>query len=268
MAATELETVLAHDSMPTVQYLLNGDLESLRAAIRNTSAQEDAMQWVASHVVLGAALRLRASRVGDDERLQMYMEAVRAFDVALTVCYQHHASEDFRAQAMASAKFSARPDVCTTRPDGVQLVVDATTVPVTEGNALMARAIRVFRDACTTSNRKTALRTWFVGMSNLGCTLTLLGRRTPGVAGIATLEEAVDVLQDALKVPSTEDMSEERASTQVNLAEAFQSLAEKGMPAEKLRYIEQAADWMAAALCHFAPPHCRWLLHVEPRSLV
>ena len=226
------------------------------------------MQWVASHVVLGAALRLRASRVGDDERMQMYTEAVHAFDAALAVCYQRHGSQDFRAHAMASAKFGARPEVCTTRPDGVQLVVDATTVPVNEGHELMARAIRVFRDACTTSNRKTSLRTWFVGMSNLGCALTLLGRRTPGATGIATLEEAVDVLQEALKVPSTEGMDEERASTQVNLAEALQSLAEKGMPAESLRYIEQSADWMAAALCYFAPPHCRWLLHVEPRSLV
>jgi hypothetical protein len=100
-------------------------------------------------------------------------------------------------------------------------------------------------------------------MSNLGCTLTLLGRRTPGEAGVSILEEAVDVLQEAFRVASPEGLAEERASTQINLAEAYQALAERGMPAESLRYIEQAADWMAAALGYFAPAEYRWLLQVE-----
>jgi hypothetical protein len=148
-------------------------------------------------------------------------------------------------------------------PDGVQLVVDGAKVPIADGNELLERAVRVFRETCAKSNRRTSLPIWFVGMSNLGCALTLLGRRTPGVAGITILEEAVDVLHEALRVPSLEKLAAERASTQVNLSEALQALAERGMPAESLRYLEDAAHWLAAALSHFAPSEYRWLLQLD-----
>jgi hypothetical protein len=64
-------------------------------------------------------------------------------------------------------------------------------------------------------------------------------------------------------VPSLEKLAAERATTQVNLAEALQALAERGMPAESLRYLEDAAHWRAAALCHFAPAEYRWLLQLD-----
>lgn len=249
--------------MPSVQHLLNGSLEALREAIKSASAEEEPTRWVVCHIILGSALRLRGSRGADVERARMYTEAVRAFDAALAVCCQQNGARELRRRVIGTNKFGVQPSVFASGPDGVQLVVDATAVPLPEGNDMLERAIRMFRDACNRSNRRTDLRAWAIGMSNLGCTLTLLGRRTPGAAGVSILEEAVDVLQEALRVPSLEGLAEERASTQINLAEAFQALAEQGMPAESLRYLEQSADWLAAALGHFAPAEYRWLLQLE-----
>ena len=254
--------------MPSVQHLLNGSLDALREAITRASVEEEPTRWVVCHIILGSALRLRSSCGTDDQRGRMYTEAIRAFGEALAVCCEQSNARRIRKQAMAGGAFSVQPAVCTGGPDGVQLVVDAQTVPVIEGNEMLERAIRVFRDACNKSNRRTALRTWFIGMSNLGCALTLLGRRTAGGAGIACLEEAVDVLQEALRVPSLEGFAEERASTQINLAETFQALADQGMPAERLRYLEQAADWLACALGYYAPADYRWLLQLDRRALV
>ena len=263
--ATEVASFMEAVQMPTVQHLLNGSLDALRGAIHSASAEEEPTRWVVSHIILGAALRLRGSRMADDVRARMYTEAVRAFDAALAVCCERNGSHDIRGRGIA--RLGVQPAVCTNGPDGVQLVVDATTVPLPEGNAMLERAIRVFRDACVKANRRTDLRGWFIGMSNLGCTLALLGRRTPGAAGVSILEEAVDVLHDALRVPARQGLAEERASMQINLAEAFQALAERGIPAENLRYIEQAATWLAAALSHYSPPEYRWLLQLERGTL-
>lgn len=249
--------------MPSVQHLLNGNLDALREAVNSVSAEEEPTRWVVNHIVYGSALRLRSSRTGDVERARMYAEAVHAFEAALTVGCQHRARE--RA---SGAPFTVHTGGHFVGPDGVQLVVDATAVPSPESSEMLERAVRVFRDACNRANRRTDMRTWIAAMSNLGCTLTLLGKRTQGVAGVTILEEAVDVLQEALRAPSLQRVAEERASVQINLADAFQALAERGMPAESLRYLEQAADWLAAALGHFAPPEYRWVLQLERGSFV
>jgi hypothetical protein len=87
------------------------------------------------------------------------------------------------------------------------------------------------------------------------------------MAGITYLEEAVDVMHEALRTPSLEKLAAERANTQVNLSEALHALAERGMPAESLRYLEDATHWLAAALSYFAPADYRWLLQLDRGAL-
>jgi hypothetical protein len=242
--------------MPTVQHLLNGNLDALREAIQDALTEEEPTRWVVSHIILGSALRLRAAHATDDERARMYPEALRAFDTALAAC-----CETKQAQTAAPASAGGKNPAAHTEysgPDGVQLTLDGANVPVAEGNALLERAVHVFRDACATTQSA-----WFVGMSNLGCALTLLGRRTPGMAGVTILEEALDVMHEALRMPPLEGLAAERATTQVNLADALHALAERGMPSESLRYLEDATHWQAAALCYFAPPEYRWLLQLD-----
>jgi hypothetical protein len=143
------------------------------------------------------------------------------------------------------------------------MVLDATSVPVTEGVEILQRAIRVFRDAAESADRRTELRAWVISRSNLGCALTMLGQRTHGIEGVYRIEEAIDVLREAANACSDENMLEERASAYVNLSEAFQAMAERGMPGERLRHLEQSLDWMAAALGFFAPEEYRWLLQMD-----
>ncbi len=267
MQGTEDAEFMGAVPMPTVQHLLNGSLDALREAIESASAEQEPTRWIVSHLILGSALRLRAARVAEDERGRMYSEALQAFDTALTVCCERRQSRPSILSAVGVNNFTAQQTVCA-GPDGVQLVVDGASVPIAEGNELVERAVDVFRETCAKSNRRTALPLWFVGMSNLGCALTVLGQRTPGDAGTMILEEAVDVMHDALRVPSIEKLAAERATMQVNLAEALQALAERGMPAESLRYLEDAAHWLAAALCHFAPPEYRWLLQLDRGTMI
>jgi hypothetical protein len=262
MQGTEDVAYMAAVVMPTVQHLLNGSLDALREAINNASAEEEPTRWVVSHLILGSALRLRAARAAEDDRARMYTEALNAFDTALASCCERRQPRAALVSGVGTNTFGTQQKVWS-GPDGVQLVVDAVSVPSSEGNELIERAVRVFRDTCAKANRRTALPVWFVGMSNLGCALTLLGRRTTGPAGLTILEEAVDVMHEALRVPSLEKLAAERATTQVNLAEALQAMAERVMPAEGLRYLEDAAHWLAAALCHFAPPEYRWLLQLD-----
>lgn len=253
--------------MPTVQHLLNGNLDALRDAINNASAEAEPTRWVVSHLILGSALRMRASRANDDDRARMYAEALDAFDTALTVCCERRQPRPSLVSAVNANAFGTQQKVWS-GPDGVQMVVDAASVANGDGNELIERAVRVFRDTCAKASRRTALPVWFVGMSNLGCALTLLGRRTPSAGGITILEEAVDVMHEALRVPSLEKLAAERATMQVNLAQALQALAERSMPGETVRYLEDAAHWLAAALCHFAPAEYRWLLQLDRATTV
>jgi hypothetical protein len=246
--------------MPTVQHLLNGSLDALREAINSASVEEEPTRWIVSHLILGSALRLRALRASEEERLQMYAEAVRAFDTALGVCCERRQAR--LLAAVGSSGFAAQQALCG-GSDGVQLVIEGLQAPMDEGTDMLERAVRVFRETSAKTNRKHALAIWFISMSNLGCALTLLGRRTTGPAGTALLEEAVDVMHDALRVSSIEKLAPERATMQVNLAAALQALAERAMRAESLRYLEDAAHWLCAALSHFAPAEYRWLLQLD-----
>ncbi len=250
-------------AIPSVQHLLNGSLDVLREAIDSASAEEEPTRWVVSHIILGSALRVRASHATDEERARMYTEALSAFDAALQSCCESRQPRPALVTTINGGNFSLPPQTMCSGPDGVQLAVEGARVPLTDGNELLERAVRVFREHCAKSNRRGSLPQWFVGMSNLGCALTLLGRRTSGAPGIALLEEAVDVMHEALRMPTLEKLATERATTQVNLAEALQALADRALPAEGVRYLEDAAHWLAAALSHFAPSEYRWLLQLD-----
>lgn len=257
MQATEDTGYMGAVPIPTFQHVLNGDIDVLREAIDSARAEGEPTRWVVSQLTLGSALRLRAARVAEEERPRIYAEALRAFDAALAVCCE------LRRQAHPALMSAGGTQQVTSGPDGVQLAMDGAGVPVDEGSDMLDRAVRMFRDACAKASRRSAQPAWFVSMSNLGCALTLLGQRTPGVAGVTVLEEAVDVMHEALRVPSLERLATERATLQVNLAEALRALADRAMPSESLRYLEDATHWAAAALCHFAPPEYRWLLQLD-----
>ena len=266
MQAGNVASIVGSVQMPTVQHLLSGSLDSYRTAIQELSKDTDPAQWAGMHVILGAALRLRAPRLNDDERAETCLEVIHSFEAALAVCWQRKTARSLRQSRVGTSPFSLQTNGGASVSDGVQMVVDAVKVPVSEGNELIERAIRMFRSTAANADRKSELRAWVIARSNLGCALTLLGRRTPGIAGVPLLEEAIDVLQDACSPKAGEDLQEERASTHVNLAEAYQALAERGMPGERLRCIEQAVNWMAAALGYFAPVEYRWLLQLERAS--
>src|SRR5215471_9422455 len=86
MQAAEDVGFMGAVAVPSVQHLLNGSLDALREAINSASVEEEPTRWVVSHIILGSALRMRASRAADDVRAHMYAEALDAFDTALAAC--------------------------------------------------------------------------------------------------------------------------------------------------------------------------------------
>ena len=249
--------------MPTVQHMLHASLEPTRAAICATSPGRDPQQWVALHMILGTALRLRARHMPIGQRAAACVEAVCAFEAALAECCERKQTHELRHARLGTNQFSFQVGACASGPDGVQMVMDATSVPIAEGIEKLERAIRVFTDSAETVDRRVELRLWVIARSNLGCALTMLGQRTHGMEGVQTIERAIDVLREAATAGSHNDLLEERASIYVNLSESFQALAERAMPGERARYIERSLDWMAAALGFFAPEEFRWLLELD-----
>jgi len=269
MQAADVASFLKSVQMPTVQHFLNASLEPTRAAIRQTSPERDPQQWVALHLVLGTALRVRAPQMPLRERTQACVEAMRAFECALAECCERKTARQLRASrigGIGTNQFSLQTSACSSGPDGVQMVVDASRVSMAEGIGMLESAIRVFQGAAERADRRTALQEWIVARSNLGCALTMLGQRTQGMEGVACIEQAIDVLRDAAAACDGEELLSERASVYVNLSEAFQALADRALPGERIRYVERSLDWMAAALGFFAPPEYQWLLQVDRAS--
>jgi hypothetical protein len=263
MQAADVASFLRKVEMPTVQHLLNGCLDPIRAAIRATSPESDPQQWVALHLILGTALRLRAHKLPMRERTTACLEALAAFESALAQCCERQPARQLRRARIGANQFSVQPGACSSGPDGVQMVLDASTVPVVEGLEMLSGAIRVFMDAAESTDRRTELRSWIIARSNLGGALTLLGQRTQGMEGVQRIEQAIDVLREAAASAVGDEFIEERASAYVNLSEAFQALADRAMPGERLRYTERALDGVAAALGFFAPEEYRWLLELD-----
>lgn len=263
MQALDVASFLRRVEMPTVQHLLNGSLEPTRVAIRATSPEKNPQQWIALHLILGTALRLRAHKLPMHERTTTCVESFAAFECALAECCERKAMRRLRSSRVGTNQFSVQPGACSSGPDGVQMVLDAGTVPMVEGREMLSGAIRVFMDAAENTDRRTELRAWIVARSNLGGALTMLGQRTHGMEGIQRIEQAIDVLREAASAAVGEELSEERASAHVNLSEAFQALADRAMPAERLRYTERALDGITVALGFFAPEEYRWLLELD-----
>ena len=249
--------------MPTVQHMLHASLAPTRAAIRAISPEQDPQQWVALHMILGTALRLRARHMPVGQRVAACAEAVCALEAALAECCDRNQSRELRQARVGTNQFSLQVSACASGPDGVQMVMDATSVPIAEGIEKLERAIRVFTDAAETVDRRTDLRLWVIARSNLGCALTMLGQRMHGMEGVQTIERAIDVLREAAAAGARNEMLEERASVHVNLSESFQALADRAMPGERARYIDRSLDWMTAALGFFAPEEFRWLLELD-----
>jgi hypothetical protein len=263
MQATDFASFLRRVQMPTVQHLLHASLEPTRDAIQAVSPVRDPQQWFALHLILGTALRLRAPALPAQERAQAYVDALHAFEAALAECCDRSNARELRRARVGTNQFSLQVSACTAGPDGVQMVMDATSVSIAEGIEKLERAISVFTENAESLDRRTELRAWVVARSNLGCALTMLGQRTHDMGGLLRIERAIDVLRDAAAACTGAGLADERASIHVNLSEAFQALAERGMPSERLRHMERSLDWIAQALGHFAPEEYRWLLELD-----
>jgi hypothetical protein len=263
MQAVDVASFLRRVQMPTVQHLSHASLEPTTALIRATSAARDPDQWFALHLILGTALRLRAARLPLREHTQACVDSLRAFEAALAQCCEPKTTRELRQARIGNKQFSLQVSACTAGPDGVQMVMDATSVSIAEGIEKLERAIAVFTDSAESLDRRTDPRAWVIARSNLGCALTMLGQRTYEMGGLQRIEHAVDVLRDAAALCTRAGFLDERASIHVNLAEAFQALAERAIPAERLRHTERSLDWMAQALGHFAPEESRWLLELD-----
>jgi hypothetical protein len=263
MQATDFASFLRRVQMPTVQHLLHASLEPTRDAIEAISPMRDPQQWFALHLILGTALRLRAPQLPLRERTHAYLASLRAFEAALAECAELNGPRELRHARVGTNQFSLQVSACTAGLDGVQMVMDATSVSIAEGIEKLERAITVFTDNAEEIDRRTDLRAWVIARSNLGCALTMLGQRTHDMTGVQRVERAIDVLRDAAAACTGTALLAESASIHVNLSEAFQALAERAMPGERLRHVEQSLDWMAKALRHFVPEEYRWLLELD-----
>jgi hypothetical protein len=222
---------------------------------------------MALHVVLGAALRLRARHLPLGERTQVCMDAVSAFEVALAQCHERKMVRQLRDSRVGTNHIGMQTSSCTTGSDGVQMVLDATTVPVSEGVDILNRAVKLFTDTVRSTDRIQEPHQWIAAQSNLGCALTLLGRRAAGFDAIQHIERAIEVLSEAAFAYPGDELLEPRASAYVNLAEAFQAMAARAMPGERLRYAEQSLTWIAAGLSVFVPAEFRWLLELDRAAM-
>src|SRR5262245_35019056 len=263
MQATDIASFLRRVQMPTVRHLLHASLEPTRDAIQALSPARDPQQWFALHLILGTALRLRAPALPARERADAYQGSLHAFEAALAECCERKNTRELRHARIGTNQFSLQVSACTAGPDGVQMVMDATSVSIAEGIEKLERAINVFTDSAESIDRRMDPRTWVIARSNLGCALTMLGQRTHDMGGVQRIERAIDVLRDAAAACTGDELLDERASIHVNLSEAFQALAERAMPGERVRHMERSLDWMAQALGHFVPEEYRWLLELD-----
>ncbi len=215
-------------------------------------------------MILGTALRLRAANLPLRERTDACVDSLHAFEAALAECCERKGARELRHARLGTNQFSLQVSACTSGPDGVQMVMDATSVSIAEGIEKLERAICVFTDNAESIDRRSDLRAWVIARSNLGCALTMLGQRTHDMGGVQRIERAIDILRDAAAACGSDAaLLDERASIHVNLSEAFQALADRAMPGERLRHIERSLAWMAQALEHLVPEDCRWLLELD-----
>ncbi len=244
----------------TQEQLLSLDLTALRAALRDISAFEEPDQWAAGHLVLGAALRLRARRMAEHARGQTYDEAIRAFQRAVEVYCQRKPLTMEWHDGVLRRQPGARQGGSAQGVDGVDLVLQATRSPLRGDMELLGSAVRLFREDSSWRVREADFQLWLLNLNNYGCALTLLGRCRGGEAGITELEEAVDAFRSVLKEPALAEIPSQQASIYVNLAGTLHTLAQLAMPGERQRYLESAVDSLSRALEVVAPARYRALI--------
>jgi hypothetical protein len=259
--------------LPTLLALSTASLEPLRAALRRVSESDDPQLWAVYHVLLGGALRLRSYRARGSARAKLLIEATRAFDTAYSVYAPLKAGSTARfAELMSSFPMQTvggprhRPgEPCIGDKDGTTLIARVVTGPVGQNTHLLERAILSLRIARAAAD--IASWTWVSSTNNLACALTLLGNRVPARAGTQMLEEAARVLHEALRAHAAGHQRQDRGSTLVNLAEALLSMAEREVPAQRIRQIEHAFMASSAALRTVVPADMAWLVNLERRSI-
>src|SRR5262245_58116145 len=96
MPAADVASLLRSVEMPTVQHLLHASLEPTKDAIRASSRMRDPQRWMAMHLILGTALRLRATRLPPHERAEAYVESLHAFETALAECCEPKGVRELR----------------------------------------------------------------------------------------------------------------------------------------------------------------------------
>jgi hypothetical protein len=266
--------------LPTLCALRTASLRSLRAAIARTSEADDSHRWAAYHLILGVALRLRASRKRGHQRAQILIEATRAFDAAFGVyaALRTVANGDQFLPVRAGSdtildeistthrRSGSRPfGTCVSERDGTLLVARAIVGPTDSGSRLLERAVVYLRLARAGAELKSW--SWISNTNNLACALTLLGNRTPAPSGSAMLREATQVLSEVLKACDGSRWRADRASTLINLAEALLSLAQRETPDIRLKKIERALAASCVALLTVAPPEWATLLQLTSTAL-
>jgi hypothetical protein len=266
--------------LPTMHALRSASLRSLRAAIARTPDGDDPQQWAAYHLILGASLRLRASRKRGHQRAIILIEATRAFDAAYSVyaalrtvasgdqLLPLQAGRDTILDELSTShrRGGSRPfGACVGERDGTLLVARAIVGPLGTGSRLLERAVACLRIARAGAELKSL--SWVSNTNNLACALTLLGNRTPAPSGSAMLREATHVLGEVLMACEDSRWRADRASTLINLAEALLSLAERETPDMRVKKIERALAASSVALLTVAPPEWAPLLHLANVAL-
>lgn len=271
---TWVRRLMGSVQLPTLRALGTASLEPLRVAIRNVTEEQNPRLWAAYHALLGTALKFRSDRARGSIRAKLLIEATRAFDVAYGVYATLHKLTNLRDYSVLHP--AAVPSLsdggchrpfgpCVGERDGTSLIARVITGPAGENTHLLERAIACLRlvRACADVESWT----WVSSTNNLACALTLLGNRNPARAGSAMLEEAARVLNEVLRAHAAGHQHDDRGSTLVNLAEALLSMAEREMPAQRVRQVECAFMASSAALGTVAPQEMLWLITFERRAL-
>lgn len=221
------------------------------------NATEDAEKCPA-HQSLSAALKLRAQSPHSSELARIYKEVIEKFQEA----YDRYGrvsrlgSHADRGSQRASAQRAGKPPVSDV---AVDILMRLAQAPLVGGTDMLETATAMFRKDSSPRLRETDFWTWLSSMNNLGCALTMLGQVRVGIIGIGDLEEAVSTFRELLSEPVIGELPNERAMFQVNLATAFEALADMAMPAERLRYLESAVECLATALSVSAPERYKGL---------
>jgi hypothetical protein len=229
--------------------LLKTPIAVLREAVEAISPSRDPEAWADAQFALGWALRLRGRQMSDHERAQAYLEAVAALEATLTVFGER--VRDRRLKEAATARDDSAGDVMHEK--AVDLVVASTRPLMPNDSDLLKQAVHLFRLSREEVKVRGDIQCWLLSTSNLACALTLLAKSPAGKDESGLLDEAVDLLRDILCQPNIREMTPEYVFAQINLADAFRTIAERATLAERVHWLESTLHSLAEALRALAP---------------